>query len=56
MGGSFYVEYLTAKIEEEVEKYLKKIERMGNILAAIREGLFSRRNKTKCIPIKERDR
>ena len=40
MGGSYYVEYLTAKIEEEVEKYLKKIERMGGALAAIEKGFF----------------
>jgi methylmalonyl-CoA mutase N-terminal domain/subunit len=29
MGGSYYIEYLTGKIEDEVNKYLKKIERMG---------------------------
>lgn len=40
MGGSYYVEYLTAKIEQEVEKYLKKIERMGGALAAIEKGFF----------------
>src|SRR6185312_3992515 len=40
MGGSYYIEYLTAKIEEEVEKYLKKIERMGGSLAAIEKGFF----------------
>ncbi len=40
MGGSYYVEYLTARVEEEVEKYLKKIERMGGALAAIEKGFF----------------
>ena len=35
MGGSYYIEYLTAKIEEEVNGYLKKIERMGGALVAV---------------------
>ena len=29
IGGSYYVENLTAEIEERVEHYLKRIERMG---------------------------
>lgn len=33
MSGSYYVEYLTTRIEEEVDKYLKKINRMGGALA-----------------------
>src|ERR671924_855489 len=40
MSGSYYVEYLTNRIEEEVEKYLKKINRMGGALAAIEKGYF----------------
>lgn len=40
IGGSYYVEYLTTRIEEEVQKYLKKIERMGGALAAIEKGFF----------------
>ena len=35
VGGSHYVEYLTSRIEEEVQKYLKKIDRMGGALVAI---------------------
>jgi methylmalonyl-CoA mutase N-terminal domain/subunit len=40
LAGSYYVEYLTDKIEEEVHKYLKKIDRMGGSLAGIERGFF----------------
>lgn len=40
LGGSYYVEYLCDKIEDEVNKYLKKIDRMGGSLAGIEKGFF----------------
>jgi len=40
MAGSYYVECLTNRIEEEVEKYLKKIDRMGGALSAVEKGFF----------------
>jgi methylmalonyl-CoA mutase N-terminal domain/subunit len=40
IGGSYYVENLTNRIEEEVDKYLKKINRMGGALAAVEKGYF----------------
>ena len=40
MGGSYYIESLTQSIEEEVEKYLKRIQRMGGALAAVEKGFF----------------
>jgi len=40
LAGSYYVEYLTDKIEDEVNKYLKKIDRMGGSLAGIERGFF----------------
>ncbi len=40
LGGSYYVEYLTSRIEDEVQKYLKKIDRMGGALPAIEKGFF----------------
>jgi methylmalonyl-CoA mutase, N-terminal domain len=40
LGGSYYVEYLTSRMQEEVQKYLKKIDRMGGALAAIEKGFF----------------
>jgi methylmalonyl-CoA mutase, N-terminal domain len=38
LAGSYYVEALTNKIEEEVGKYLDKIEAMGGMLDAIEAG------------------
>ncbi|OLE41008.1 MAG: methylmalonyl-CoA mutase, partial [Thaumarchaeota archaeon 13_1_20CM_2_39_20] len=40
MAGSYYVEYLTDTIEDEVNKYLKKIDKMGGSLAGIERGFF----------------
>jgi methylmalonyl-CoA mutase N-terminal domain/subunit len=40
IAGSYYVESLTDKIEEEVMKYLKRIDRMGGAMAAIEKGFF----------------
>jgi methylmalonyl-CoA mutase, N-terminal domain len=40
LAGSYYVEYLTDKIEDEVIKYLKKIDRMGGSLVGIERGFF----------------
>src|SRR5215208_4925168 len=40
MSGSYYVEYLTNRVEEEVDKYLKKINRIGGALAAVEKGYF----------------
>jgi methylmalonyl-CoA mutase, N-terminal domain len=40
MGGSYYIEYLTAKIEEEANGYLQKIDSMGGALVAVEKGFF----------------
>lgn len=40
LSGSHYIEYLTSKIEEGVQKYLKRIEKIGGSLAAIENGFF----------------
>ncbi|MGC8720902.1 MAG: acyl-CoA mutase large subunit family protein, partial [Thermodesulforhabdaceae bacterium] len=42
MAGSYYVEAMTNKIEEEVERYLKKIDEMGGTLAAIEQGFIQK--------------
>lgn len=50
LGGSYVIENLTSRIEEEVEKYLKRIDRMGGSLVAIEKGFFQdeiRRNAYK---------
>ena len=38
LGGSYYVEWLTNKLEEEATKLMKKIEDMGGFTAAIKKG------------------
>jgi methylmalonyl-CoA mutase, N-terminal domain len=38
LGGSFYMENLTDRIEDEVWKYIQKIDEMGGALEAIRKG------------------
>ena len=38
LGGSYYIEHLTNKIEEGANHYLQKIEDMGGIIAAIENG------------------
>ncbi len=38
MGGSFYMESLTKRMEEEITEYLKKIDELGGAAAAIEKG------------------
>jgi methylmalonyl-CoA mutase N-terminal domain/subunit len=38
LGGSYFVEWLTSKIEEEAMKYINKIDELGGMLAAIDKG------------------
>ena len=38
LGGSYYVESLTAEIEKRVQEYLDEIDRMGGSLKAIEKG------------------
>ena len=40
MGGSFYVEALTDRLEAEAEAYLAKIDAMGGTIAAIENGFI----------------
>src|SRR5687767_12797770 len=40
LGGSYYVEFLTNSIEDEVDKYLKRIDRIGGALSAVEKGFF----------------
>jgi methylmalonyl-CoA mutase N-terminal domain/subunit len=42
MGGSYALEYLTDKIENEVFDYLKKIEEMGGSVNCIEKGFFQK--------------
>ncbi|OGQ34219.1 MAG: methylmalonyl-CoA mutase [Deltaproteobacteria bacterium RIFCSPHIGHO2_12_FULL_43_9] len=38
LGGSYFVEALTDKLEEEALKYIKKIDEMGGMVSAIERG------------------
>ncbi|MDR2006022.1 MAG: methylmalonyl-CoA mutase family protein, partial [Acidaminococcales bacterium] len=42
LGGSYYVECLTDSIEEEVFKYIEKIDKMGDAITAIETGFYQR--------------
>lgn len=42
LGGSYYVEWLTDKIEEEAMKYIEKIDEMGGTVRAIEKGWIQR--------------
>jgi methylmalonyl-CoA mutase N-terminal domain/subunit len=42
LGGSYYVEALTDKMEEEVKGYLDKIEELGGAVIAVEQGYMQR--------------
>ncbi|SEA58083.1 methylmalonyl-CoA mutase, N-terminal domain [Thalassobacillus cyri] len=42
LGGSYYVESLTDKIEEEVNDYLERIEKLGGAVQAVEDGYMQR--------------
>jgi methylmalonyl-CoA mutase N-terminal domain/subunit len=40
LAGSYFVESLTNKMEEEVEAYIKKVDQLGGVIPAIEKGFF----------------
>ncbi|GAB4312929.1 MAG: methylmalonyl-CoA mutase family protein [Promethearchaeota archaeon] len=42
LGGSYYVEWLTCRMEEEAERYFEKIEELGGVIPAIKKNFFQR--------------
>ncbi len=42
LGGSYFVEALTTKMEQEAEQYFEKIDSLGGVIAAIEQGFFQR--------------
>ncbi len=42
LGGSYFVERMTDKIEAEAEAYFEKIESLGGVIPAIEAGFFQR--------------
>src|ERR687888_432769 len=53
IGGSYYAEYLTSRIEDEVNKYLKKIDRMGGALVAVEKGFFQEEIRNNAYQLKK---
>ncbi len=41
-GGSYYVEWLTDRMEEEVDRYFDRIDQIGGVVPAIESGFFQR--------------
>ncbi len=42
LGGSFYVEHMTNRLEAQTREYFRKIEALGGVLPAIERGFFQR--------------
>ena len=42
LGGSYYIEKLTSELEEEAERYFKRIDELGGVVPAIEQGFFQR--------------
>ena len=42
LGGSWYVESLTDKLEKEAEEYFNEIDELGGVIPAIEKGYFQR--------------
>ena len=42
LGGSYFVEALTNRMEEEAEEYFRQIEDMGGVVTGIESGFFQR--------------
>jgi len=42
LAGSYYLEYLTNRIEEEAAKYIDRIDSMGGAVAAVEKGYIQR--------------
>ena len=40
LGGSFFLEYLTNKIESQASEYFRRIEELGGVLPGIEKGFF----------------
>ena len=42
LGGSYYVEHLTNELERQAYEYFDQIEKLGGVVAAIKENFFQR--------------
>jgi len=42
LGGSYYIEWLTDKMEDETYRYFDRVEQLGGVIPAIEKGFFQR--------------
>ncbi|MCB2198310.1 methylmalonyl-CoA mutase family protein [bacterium] len=42
LGGSYFVEWMTDKMESEAQEYIKRIDDMGGVVAGIENGFFQK--------------
>ncbi len=42
LGGSYYIEWLTDKMEEETYQYWDRVEKLGGVLPALEKGFYQR--------------
>ena len=42
LGGSYYIEWLTDKMEEETYKYWDRVEKLGGVISAIEKGFYQK--------------
>ena len=42
LGGSYYIEWLTDKMEEETYDYFDQVDKLGGVIPAIEKGFFQR--------------
>jgi methylmalonyl-CoA mutase, N-terminal domain len=42
LGGSYYLEELTSRLEQEAYDYFRRIDELGGVIAAIRDNFFQR--------------
>jgi len=42
LGGSYYIEWLTDKMEEETYRYWDRVEKLGGVISAIEKGFYQR--------------
>ena len=42
LGGSYYLEQLTSELERQAEEYFERIEKLGGVIAAIKDNFFQR--------------
>jgi len=42
LGGSYYIEWLTDRMEEQTYKYFDRVEQLGGVIPAIEKGFFQK--------------